>query len=67
MSSKSDNLYPPASVYPLGVRCPVPYCDSEPYRKCCDRLGYTLAGVHIQRLGRARRKQKAELQAKNTQ
>ena len=41
-------------IYPLSVRCPVPYCDSEPHRKCCNRLGFILSNAHKQRQKAAR-------------
>ncbi len=40
---------PPTPPDPLSVRCPVPYCNSEPWRKCCDKRGVTLGSTHTHR------------------
>jgi hypothetical protein len=49
----------PPTVYPLGVRCPVPYCGAEPHRKCCDKRGVCRADEHRARKTLARNRQSA--------
>lgn len=45
---------PPAMrIEPLTVRCPVPHCNAEPGRKCCDRRGITKSMAHIDRVRKA--------------
>lgn len=41
------------TVNPWSVRCPVSYCQSQSGIKCCNRLGFTLANPHYQRVTKA--------------